>query len=267
VIRLRPPGVTALEVWDTMVGGQTIFAWQRHPAFPEVLAELVQRLVRDPPPALPEQARALLPRVAHVHLTGGGAERPGLLDALRTAGIRASIAYDPCFAAARAGSHLAAARPLVCADVGQTSVKLAAGARAIRVPRDEARAPLRDRVPPPERDAARRSTVDFLAAALASLGDLRPAWWILALPAELDDACATSSCSYAWPDPDPALLGDLASAAGLPPDRIGVLNDAELAAVSAAHDPRTPRGAPTLVLTLGFGVGAALLELDREEPM
>ena len=47
------------------------------------------------------------------------------------------------------------------------------------------------------------------------------------------------------------------AAAGWQPARVLVLNDAELAAVAAGLDPRT-HGKLTLVLTLGFGVGAAL---------
>ena len=42
-----------------------------------------------------------------------------------------------------------------------------------------------------------------------------------------------------------------------------VLNDAELAAVSARYDPGPRRPSRTLVVTIGFGVGAALLESDQ----
>jgi len=49
---------------------------------------------------------------------------------------------------------------------------------------------------------------------------------------------------------------ELAGLAGVP---LFVLNDAELAALSALTDPRLAGFRKVLVLTLGFGIGAALI--------
>jgi predicted NBD/HSP70 family sugar kinase len=81
---------------------------------------------------------------------------------------------------------------------------------------------------------------------------------VLGLPCELDDAGLPRSCTYCWPDPDPHLIPDLARLANR---SIEVANDAELAACAAA--PMVPRDRTTLVLTVGFGVGGALLLPDE----
>ncbi|HEV7559001.1 MAG TPA: hypothetical protein VGO00_26190, partial [Kofleriaceae bacterium] len=59
------------------------------------------------------------------------------------------------------------------------------------------------------------------------------------------------SCTYCWRDPDPDLVPELERASGA---TIQIINDAVLAAHAAPRRPGT-----TLVLTIGFGVGAALV--------
>ena len=242
--RLRPTDVRPLEIWNAPVAGRPLCDWQQREEFPEALAELVQRLRHEL-------------RFTRVHLLGGGALRPGL-----AAMLDATVAADPIFAAARAGSE----RGVACADVGQTAIKLVAGASTFTRPRDLSRARLVNvpTIPLPD-DAtsasARESTLQFLAESLALLAPLlaatamRPdAFCLLALPCELDDACNLASCTYAW---EPRDLAGLLRAAGVPHERVLVLNDAELAALAVERDPRAPRER-TLVLTIGFGVGAAL---------
>ena len=59
---------------------------------------------------------------------------------------------------------------------------------------------------------------------------------------------------------DCTLLPDALEMAGLPDLPLLVLNDAELAALSAISDERLARFRKVLVLTLGFGIGAALID-------
>ncbi len=242
--RLRPIHVRPLEIWNAPVAGRPLCDWQLREEFPEALAELVQRLRHEH-------------RFTRVHLLGGGALRPGLASLLG-----ATVSTDPTFAAARAGS----AQGIACADVGQTAIKLVAGESTFTRARDLSRAPLINApTRTPNADAtilnARESTLNFLAESLAPLAPLlsssamRPdACLLLALPCELDDACNLSSCTYAW---NPGDLAALLRAAGLAHERVLVLNDAELAALAVGSDPQT-QTERTLVLTLGFGVGAAL---------
>jgi predicted NBD/HSP70 family sugar kinase len=63
---------------------------------------------------------------------------------------------------------------------------------------------------------------------------------------------------------DRTLLPDALAMAGLPDLPLFVLNDAELAAFSARADPRLAQYRKVLVLTLGFGLGAALICRSRQ---
>jgi len=58
---------------------------------------------------------------------------------------------------------------------------------------------------------------------------------------------------------DRTLLPDALELAGLPALPLLVLNDAELAALGARSDARLAGFRKVLVLTLGFGIGAALI--------
>jgi predicted NBD/HSP70 family sugar kinase len=106
--------------------------------------------------------------------------------------------------------------------------------------------------------ALRPEVIAFVTGAIGALGVGAPAV-VLALPCELDAALTAAGSSYPYPKGDPTLARDILAAAGLGDLPAWVLNDAELAAEAAALDPRVPRRCHTLVLTFGFGVGAALL--------
>jgi hypothetical protein len=177
------------------------------------------------PQALAQVVRGLRKEhgFTHVHLLGGGARREGVAEA-----VHASVSADPLFAAVRAGARIAQA----CADVGQTAIKLAQDGRVWSRPRDE-----------------RRPALELIASALSGLRG--PC--LLALPCALGDDLQLTECSYDWrPDDLKALL----RLAHLDEETALIMNDAELAAVAARDE--VPAGR-TLVLTLGFGVGAALL--------
>lgn len=229
--RLALPNIVPLEVWDLPVAGKLLQEWRRDPSFAEKLAVVVRSL-RDSYP------------LAHVHLVGGGVD-----DAIVAAmPLPATDDRDP-FAAARAGARY---RPgALCADVGQTAIKLVHGERAWRIERDFTRAPFRDYVSFANREQARASTIALLAEVVPPHPSI-----VLGLPCELDPAGIPRSCTYCFRDPDPELLVELATRLGA---SIEVVNDAELAALAARADPRVPRDTTTLVLTIGFGVGGALL--------
>ena len=78
---------------------------------------------------------------------------------------------------------------------------------------------------------------------------------MLALPCEISQTGELGTCSYPWCAGD-TIVPEILAAAGLDEVPTLLLNDAELAAIGVAADPFA---APALVLTLGFGVGAALL--------
>lgn len=160
-----------------------------------------------------------------VVLCGGGAR------AIARAFPGAPIAPDPFFAA-RAAADLAGEPDLVAIDAGQTSLKIAHGARERRHERGADSSPL----------------APLLDAALAGVRPGAPL--LLALPCALDDECRPGPCTY----PDVAeVLAQLARR----PGPSFVVNDAELAAYAARRAGLVAPGTRGLVLTIGFGVGAA----------
>jgi len=241
-VALILPGVRPLEIWDTPVAGRTLFAAQGDPDFPTILASVAARVCASDP-ARPSQ----------VYLTGGAARRAGLFQALRAAGLDVLVAADPVHAAALAGARLVPG--CLCVDVGQTAIKVAHRGRCESIARALNRAPLRDRVTAAERIEARASTLAFFAEIFASLMHrlARPpcADVLLALPCAIAEDGTLGECTYCWDTPQ--LLRAFAGA------RVHLVNDAALATVAAASDPRLVP-APTLVLTLGYGVGAAYLD-------
>jgi chitin deacetylase len=85
---------------------------------------------------------------------------------------------------------------------------------------------------------------------------------VVALPGELAEDGTPGASSYQGTQNHRDLLPDALQQAHLSPATIGVINDAELAAVSASLLPEAAE--KTLVLTLGFGLGAALLMAPGE---
>ena len=256
--RLRPPGVMPIEVWDFPIEGRTLQHFRREPAFGAALAETVRGLRESPPLHWSPDARERAREVTSVYLVGGGVTPE---QAARMP-IPCTVCEDLVFGAARAGLSLMSSPLASCLDVGQTSLKYVDHHRSERIERDLLAVPARDDVPLSERSAVRASTIQFIGGVLRSAAaNCGPV--LLALPCEIDDACATSGCTYCWSSPDPTLVGGLAAEAGMEASSLLVINDGELAGVCADQDPRLKRDGVVLVLSIGFAVGGALLEPGR----
>lgn len=148
------------------------------------------------------------------------------------------------------------ARALVVLDLGQSHLKLFTPHAHLTVPRPWDRLPLRDQ-DSRSHDQARGSLLAWVTEALGQV-TADPDVVVVALPCELGDTPIPGGSSYAGLEGDPTFVPELIESAGWRPRQLWVLNDAELAAAAARLDPRI-RHTLTLVLTLGFGVGGALL--------
>jgi hypothetical protein len=152
------------------------------------------------------------------------------------------------------------AAALAVIDLGQNRLKVHVDGRRFEHERPWDRLPIHGgpvALEPAEARTTLRRWVGRALAEGASRTGVRPDAVIFSLPCELPDAPIPGSSSYPGLQGDTGLVPDALAAVGWRPDHVLVLNDAELAAVAAGLDPRT-RGTLTLVLTLGFGVGAAL---------
>ncbi len=251
VTRVRPPGVTPLELWDVLVDGAPLHLVP--PArWPAAAARVVAALRAG---AAARSGAAPYAAVDFRDVVVGGGRARAVVDALAAIGIAARVSPDPTFVAAAGGRLLLAsvvgvvAGAGVVVDVGQSAIKRCGGggrATFVRDPRV---------VPPTPSPAARDAALDFIAAAM-SPKHARPAGIVLALPCEIGDDGAAGACTYPWREGE-RIVDDVLARAGLAGVPCAVLNDAELAAVSVDVLLGPPR--PTLVLTAGTGLGAALL--------
>lgn len=263
MIRVRPEHIQPLELWDLLLpDGSILWDHTRAPDFGSLLCGAITGLWNGSAVSRSDGPVSLAPwSFDVVHLTGGGA-----WNAL--AGMRGgpwshtTLGGETVFSAAAGGAALLAGRHLTgwVLDVGQTALKLCAGPVRLQKARDWQRLPLRD----DERGAQVRGQRDemrrFLATFFHEMHEAVHAWpaaLVAALPCRLNQDGVPEGSSYAGMQGDTALLPDAMRMAGMPEMPLLVLNDAELAALSACEEAAvTP---PTLVLTLGFGVGAALI--------
>jgi hypothetical protein len=228
--RARMADVRPLEVWDHVIDGKTLFAWQSDASFPERVVKLVESLAAP-----------------NVYLAGGRADLAAIADAVRGSGRHAHVDAGGPFAGIAGAARLAGPDAMGL-DIGQTSIKAWHGDKRVRHPRDWSALPLADEHPRYE-----DKLVAAVDAVLRELGARSPTA-VVAVPAEVDDACVMQGSSYPYPVPNTRLLeriAELTQAAD-----VLVCNDAELVAHSAAT---VTEARPTLVLTFGWGVGAALL--------
>jgi hypothetical protein len=147
-------------------------------------------------------------------------------------------------------------------DVGQTGIKASMAGRRLVVERDCEALPFElidpSGAPPPASDTRLATAAAFIGGAIAKLvasAGLRPLALVLALPCPLDDACVPGPCTYGW-EGEARLVTAILERSGHSFREVLVLNDAELAAETALC---RGRGSSTLVLTLGFGPGGALV--------
>jgi len=267
--------VIPLEVWDLEIGGATLFDARGEPDFAARLVEAARRLRAGEArrrAGAPLDARCS--RIGALVIGGGGAAQPDLARALARELARAQLPsrIDPAgaFCGEAGGFALLCGAGGLVIDAGQFALKLswqggrvggggeAAARGRLRIERDFSSLPAN--VAP--RDEHRERLREFLGGAIARAVDaagFAPARVVLALPSELDDALQPGACSYPSMEGDRALVGDVLARAGLAHAPADVLNDAELAALSARAAGLAPADAVTLVLTIGWGVGGALV--------
>jgi hypothetical protein len=220
-VRIRPDGVEGLELWDLVVPeGGVISDHIGRPAFAGILERAIDSIRTAA--ALTRSGKDLRRAAGfdQVVVTGGGVGQPFFFE--------------------EGGFALGGPDALVV-DLGQTSVKVSrAGHPRARI----------DRGSPSE------SAKALLGKGMASSGSNPPPVAVVGLPAELDDEGVPGPSTYDDLTGNAKLVETVLAGLGWTSTRALVLNDAELAAATVAL--RAPPG-KTLVLTIGFGVGGALV--------
>ncbi len=256
--RLDPVGVSPLEVWDVLTPAGPLHRCRRLPDYPQLLVEALESLRagtarRAGGEAVHAPFRALV-------VAGGGLLEPGVRAALE-AGVAGALSFipDPVFAAAAGGRAVLRRLGLsgLITDVGQTAIKVIHGGERSLLPRDWQALPPADEVPPEQHGRQRLALRAFVASALRR--QERPEAVVLGLPCDFPGG-APGACSYAGLEGDVDFVAEVMARAGLSGLPCVYLNDAVLAALSARALFGSDLTGPALVVTLGFGVGAALLE-------
>jgi len=263
--RIRHPEIMPLELSDLRVDGVTLWEWSQGRGFSSALRQALHRLNSGAGAAgWNEPVPAILAGFEAVFVTGGRSEDHGLRDELIHLPCPVLFGDEAVFGGERGGFEFLQARGLSgwVADLGKSQLKLAAPGRRWTFPRDWARLRIAGDVPPAEEPAQRRRLREFIAfnlqIAMAGSGQ-RPRALVFALPTKLADDGTPYGSNYAGMQADRTLLPDALELAGLPALPLLVLNDAELAALGARSDARLAGFRKVLVLTLGFGIGAALI--------
>jgi hypothetical protein len=260
--RMRPPGVVPVELWDLELHVGILWDHMEGEALPGALVEAIDRLRKGNARTRSRTPISVRARELQAVWLAGGRSRSVDAEALAAAvGLPVWIADAPTMVAERAARVLVPDATLAVIDLGQSQLKVFMGGRRFDHPRPWDRLPLRDGPVTIAPEAARTALRAWVGGALQHAthqSRIRPDAVVIALPCELPAAPTPGASSYPGLQDDAGFVPDVLAAAGWAPRRVLVLNDAELAAVAAGLDPRT-RGTLTLVLTLGFGVGGALL--------
>jgi hypothetical protein len=268
--RVSHPEITPLEFSDLGLNGARLRRRTADGCFSLSLRRVIEVLTADPDARSADHPAAeFLVGIEAVFLTGGRIENAVLRE-------RSSRLFQPMifgeesvFDGVEGGLEFLRARGLSgwVGDLGKSQLKLAAPERRWTFPRDWERLRPADDVPTVEIPTQRRRLREFIAfklqIAMAEYGE-RPRALVFALPTKLAGDGTPHTSNYPGMRGDRTLLPDALAMAGLPDLPLFVLNDAELAAFSARADPRLAQYRKVLVLTLGFGLGAALICRSRQ---
>lgn len=266
-------GIVPIELWDVRVDGKSLFERRAEPTFYASLATAVLALrrgeaVRGNGGRLPARPWSV------VSMVGGALDESRARDAFDAVGIALDVLSDDAFFAT---SHALEALiedgalrgDAVVIDVGQTAIKASGPGGRVRRQRliDSQFTTTLDISEP---DNERTAFADEIAAALADACPGRPpSFVLLGLPCEVErrgEDVFLGPSTYPTAGYAGALMRDVLRGAGCQTTPSAIVNDAVLAAWALAR--RSPcRAAFQLVLTLGLGIGAALIDRKAADPV
>jgi hypothetical protein len=256
--RYRDPRVIPIEIWDVLIDGVPLYRIARDIQFGRALARGVECLLsgsatNEAGEGFPDACR----EIERVVLTGGGA-REIVWPSTR---LHVGWADELDHAAAAGGRVVLASKGAdngLVVDIGQSRLKISSNARRDIYVRDVNEIPISLR---PIDGRGRAELVAFVAQAIkTTAAGTKFDGAVCALPCAVDDSGALGTCTYPW-RADDEIVTEIAHAAGLLDIPVWLVNDAELAAIGIAC--QSTFAGTTLVLTVGFGIGAALIRARR----
>jgi len=267
--RVHDAEIVPLEVGDLWVDGVVFREQMLRVGFVPALRQAIELLAAGR--GATRSNGPLPPIVAGfeaVYLAGGRANDREIHEGMASLKCDVIAGIDGVFAGLSGGFELLRARQRSgwVLDLGQSQLKLASPTQAWTWPRDSARLPEASHTSPSALPAQRRRLKEFIALKLQlaiAESNETPQSLVAALPSRLTDDGTPLYGTYAGLRGYRGLIPDALELAGLKDVPVFVLNDAELTAHSAKLDPRLAAYRKILVLTLGFGIGAALIVRAR----
>jgi hypothetical protein len=278
VERFVDQSVLGLEIWDAEVEGGRLQDFRHSPEFPLVFLQVVEQLLAG---TAVTRSRAKLPvdclkQIKSIYIGGSGDVDviiPAFAAVFKQAPVPVVIGSAGRFAGEIGGNGILLKRggAGVVIYVGQTAIKVSVAGRRFIVERDFASLPLAQDLAESDVAAERytRRFQRFLADAMGAANSMveQPIdHAVIALASALDSSGTLLDSSYAGTVGVPNLIKEaLQSCRFWNGETIVLLTDAELAAVSARAEPASIElPAPTLVLTVGHRVGAAILLAENK---
>ena len=265
VTRYRPPRLTPLELWDLWVDDRVLWETMLEPDFPVLLARSIAALRSGEGRTrgegrVPEEIAGF----DSLYVGGRRASEPAIRARLSALNLPVVFSGTPDFPGQKEGLHLlreqGSTTGWIC-DLGQTGFKICSANLRMQFERDLKRLPIRVNGTEELIPDQRRELREWMAGCVRHFArkDGSPDAVLFALPSRLDDWAVPEGSSYIGMAGDRSLFVDVLDAGGLNPREVLALNDAELAALDAFAEPMLRLHAKTLVITIGFGVGAALV--------
>lgn len=261
--RLTLQGIEPLELWDMTLGKQTLWDRMASPDFASALLEALHLIKQGKACSRSDgPLTGRLRDISRVMIGGGRAKALQAAQSWHDAPVPVHFDDAGFFVAEAGGLDLLPAHGGLILDLGQTAIKVMLAGKRVRYERDLAALPI---APAPAHGVQQLEQLKAfvrraIQASCAGHADERiPADMVIALPCEIAPDGTPGGSSYGGLKGSkhfiPELLTDLVPGAW----RVSLLNDAELAAHSMRLKRPVRDGQTALVLTVGFGVGAALV--------
>jgi hypothetical protein len=254
-----------LDIWDCVTKDGSLWDSKQGENFPEILRDTLENIRSGSAKTL---SNHVIPKVSHdfdsIFIAGGGAQSSVLTQTLSTIGVPIIVSRDPVFSGECGGESILKHNDLegVIVDVGQTQIKISINGRRSLFQRDLDKLPIRDKKQKLF-DAKNASNLqNFISQSIiqSSGNKSSPEAMVLALPCWISDKGKLGGSSYIGMKDNKVLVDEIVKSSGLNDSPIFLLNDAELTAHSAIYNEKVSRYKRTIIITLGFGVGAAILE-------
>ena len=262
--RIHHPEIVPLEVGDLWVDGRLLGGLQDFDDFLRTLRRAIE-LLRAGQGAT--RSNGPLTRIVAgfdaVFVTGGYSSKKSVEASLDGMPFPVVFDADGLFGGARGGLEWLRERKVSgwVLDLGKSQLKIITPEKRWAFPCDRQRLSAKAGSPQ-EQPQHRRRLREFIALKLQfamAEAQERPRGLLCALPTKIDAEGTPIGDEYAGMQDYHLLIPNFLELAGMGGLPIHVLNDAELAGLSARLDPRLARFRKVLVVTLGSGIGAALL--------